>query len=531
LSHAPRSNVRSRHDVIVVGAGPTGLAAACLLAHAGRKVAVFERHASLYNLPRAGHIDNEILRVLQGVDCLDEVFEDLFPFIHVPLLGTDGQVLFELTHTHQSPSSFHGGSLYQPVLEGALYRQLQRHDALVTIYQGWTVEGASQNLETVNVRARPTTADGRATETFECDYLIAADGATSPIREALNIPREDFGFNERWLDVDVSYRRACDFGPPAIIGDPSRPHMQIPLGKAHHRFEWHVFPHESYEEFSSPAKAWQLLNKSGVTADDVAIVRQAVYTFEYRLAERWREGRIFLMGDAAHTMPPCLGQGMNSGIRDAANLSWKLDLVLRGLAADAILDTYETERVPHVKAWSDLSLKAGQILCQTDPEKAAARDARFRTGEAPAWRPPPVLTTGLLDIPSQQAGGVAGQLFPQRTVRRGERSGRFDDQVGRGFLLVARDDPTAFLAPGDAAFMKRIGMESVWFSRNDGEAHALVDEAASYETFFAGHGQAAVIVRPDHYVFGGVPQLDQLPFLLDKLRIALATAAAKPSPR
>jgi 3-(3-hydroxy-phenyl)propionate hydroxylase len=522
------------YDVIVVGAGPTGLAAANILVQAGHTVAIFERHATLYNLPRAGHIDNEILRILQGIDCLEAVLEDFFPFLQVPLLGVDGQVLVDLTHTQKSPSSFHGGSAYQPVLEDALYTQLKRHDQLATIYQGWTVEGARQDNTSVHIRARPTegpTDDRKAEEhgatIFECRYLIAADGADSSIRRGLEIEREDFGPSERWLDVDVAYRRPCNFGPPAIVGDPKRPHLIMPLGRRHHRFEWQLLPHESAAEFSAPEKAWKLLAEKGVRADDVEIVRQAVYTFEYRLSQRWREGRIFLMGDAAHTMPPCLGQGMCSGIRDAANLGWKLDLVLRRLASDSMLESYETERRPHVKAWSDLSLKAGEILCLTDPAKAAARDARFRSGNLPPWRPSPMLTTGLLDISSSSSASVAGQLFPQRAVRRGERIGLFDDVAGPGFLLVSRADPRPFMGRAGQLFGERMRMDCVWFSPDANDASALVDETGEYRTFFEESGLAALIVRPDRYVFGGAQRLDETGGLIDKLQCMLNVSSAE----
>lgn len=515
------------YEVIIVGAGPTGLIAANLLAQAGHTVAIFERHPAPYNLPRAGHIDEDVLRILQRIGCLDAVMEDVSPFFKMPLLGADGQVLFEFTHAAESPSSFRSGSVYQPVLEDALYRRLRQSDEFATLYQGWTVEAASQDSSTVQVRARPTrrgsdnVAEQHEAKTFLCRYLIAADGAASSIREGLEIEREDYGFNERWLDVDVGYRRSCDFGPSAVVGDPRRPQVVMPLGKQHHRFLWQLLPDESSAEFSTPEKAWALLAKRGVTAQDVEIVRQAVYTFEYRLAPRWREGRIFLMGDAAHTMPPCLGQGLCSGIRDAANLTWKLDLVLRGLAGTSILESYETERYANVKAWSDLSLRAGEILCMTDPVKAAARDARLRSGEVPAWRPPPTLTTGFLDSSLNGSGGVAGQVFPQRTVRQGARTGLLDDLIGRGFLLAARSDPRRSLTPAEDAFRRRIGMGCAWFGRNAEDDCAFADASGEYETFFASHDHAAVIVRPDHHVFGGVQHLDELGGLIAKLKHAL----------
>jgi 3-(3-hydroxy-phenyl)propionate hydroxylase len=521
-----RSDFERRYDVIVVGAGPTGLAAANILAQAGHRVAIFERFPTPYNLPRAGHMDNEVLRILQGIDCLAAVMEDSFPIRRVPLLDADGEFLLELVPDYQSASSFRSVMMYQPVLEDALYGQLSRHNGYATVYQGWTVDGVvNQDDTTVHIRARPTdrTSDGSNTSEsgwaeFDCSYLIAADGAASSIRQRAGIERQDFGVNERWLAIDMAYRRPCDFGPPAMVGDPRRPHFFSPLGKRHHRFDCLLAPDESTAEFSTPEKAWALLAERDVDSDDVEIVRQTVYTFEYRLAQRWREGRLFLMGDAAHTISPLLGQGMSSGIRDAANLGWKLDLVLRGVADASILESYETERRPHVIAWADLSVKAGEFICLTDPEKAAARNARIRSGEAPAWRPPPMLTAGLFDISPTHPPGLAGELFPQRTVRRNGRVGLFDDIAGREFLLLTRGDARPFLSRIDDTFMERIGMRWARISRDADDASALVDEAGEYESFFEKDGLEAIIVRPDRYVFGGVRNLDGLGHLVGKLK-------------
>lgn len=516
-------------DVVIVGAGPTGLVAANMLANAGHSIALVERHASLYNLPRAGHIDNEILRVLQEIGCLNAVMEDFFPFSRVPLLGADGKLLCDLTQTHRSPSSFHGGSLYQPVLEGALYARLARNQNKVDIFLGLTVIDVHQDSCAVLASAERTSGRGPATALdllsdgtieFTCKYLIAADGAASTVRQRLGIEREDFGLTDRWLDVDVAYKRPCNFGPAAIVCDPKRPRLLMPLGKQHHRFEWQLLPGDSTAEFSKPEKARELLTNAQIGQNDVEIVRQAVYMFEYKLAQRWREGRIFLLGDAAHTMPPCLGQGMCSGIRDAVNLGWKIDLVLRGVSDDSILDSYETERRPHVQAWSDLSLKAGDVLCETDLEKAAARDAYLRAGNAPAWRPPPALTSGILDADSQ---AVAGQLFLQRAVSLGECHGLFDDIVGNGFLLIARDDPRPYLDQDNKASDGRIPIRCVWFSQEPSTGGALLDPTGEYRSFFESNCVSAVIVRPDRYVFGGARCHQDLRDLLAKLRRALNT--------
>jgi hypothetical protein len=207
-------------------------------------------------------------------------------------------------------------------------------------------------------------------------------------------------------------------------------------------------------------------------------------------------------------------------MRDAANLGWKLDLVLRGRTTDSILDSYQTERQPHVKTWGDLAVLAGRFICETDPDKAAARDAFLRQGGAPPLRPPPILTSGLFNFSSDDPG-VAGQLFPQRNIRWGGQVGLFDDLTGYGFLVLTQNDPEPFLTTEDRVFMKRFDMRCMRFSRDAGDASVLVDETGEYESFFNKNRLEAVIVRPDRYVFSGVSQLGELGRILGKLRAML----------
>ena len=511
------------YDVIVVGAGPTGLTVANILARLGITVALFERHSSPYNLPRAGHIDEEVLRILQGIGCLPEILAESYQIQSVPLLDAKGEFLLDLVRAHESPSSFVSVMMYQPLLEDSLYGQLRKLHDVVRIFQGWTVVEVEQGVSSVCIEARPANgvaADAKPAESFTAKFLIAADGAASSIRRMIGIAREDFGFNERWMDIDVAYLRPCDFGPPAIFGDPKRPRFISPLGKSHHRFECQLFKHESAEEFSTPRRAWEFLRENGATPEDVEIVRHAVYTFEYRLAQRWRERRVLLMGDAAHTISPLLGQGMSSGMRDAINLGWKLDLVLRGVAHSSILDTYEVERRPHLQAWADLSLMAGEFICLTDPEQAAARDARIRRGEVPAWRPPPTLTTGIFALSADEAG-VAGRLLPQHGVRLNGIQGLFDDVVDNQFLLLTLSDPETLLTAEDREFMDRIDMRSLRFSEDHRDTYCIADPTGAYQSFFANRHLQALVVRPDRYMFGGAQAPENSTTLLGYLRRAL----------
>jgi 3-(3-hydroxy-phenyl)propionate hydroxylase len=258
-----------------------------------------------------------------------------------------------------------------------------------------------------------------------------------------------------------------------------------------------LMPGETPEEMQRPERVHDLL-AAWVSPGDVEIIRSAVYSFHALLARRWRDRRAFLVGDSAHQMPPFLGQGMCSGIRDAANLVWKLALVRRGLAGDALLDTYEIERAPHVRTIVKRAVGFGQIIQTTDPAVAAARDAQFLENPSSALDPKGSRMPGLLGGVLHRDGDddPAGELFPQSRMRTKAGEERLlDDVLGPGFAFVGRDDPRALLSPSSRAFLESLGTRCV--ALGDG----LVEEPGGFVgTWLARHG--AALVRPDRYVFG-----------------------------
>ena len=339
-------------------------------------------------------------------------------------------------------------------------------------------------------------------------YVIGADGANSMVREALGIDRKDLGFREQWLVVDVVPHDigALDLPTACQWCDPRRPTTHVQSGVGHRRWEFMLLPGERAEDFDE-RRAWELL-APWFTPADGELLRHSVYEFRSMVANRMRDGRVLIVGDAAHLTPPFLGQGLCAGLRDAANVAWKLDLVLRGLASDQVLETISPERQPQNEWIIAFAVELGKVLCELDPQKAAERDRTLRDAG-----PPPAL-----GLPALQAGVVraddpmAGQLSLQGRVEIDGRGGLLDDVVGAGFILICRgEDPLAALDEEARRTLDALDVSLVALGTAardvDGRTTAWLQE----------NDVEAVLVRPDLYVYGSVGTADALPGLINDL--------------
>ncbi|HSS61451.1 MAG TPA: bifunctional 3-(3-hydroxy-phenyl)propionate/3-hydroxycinnamic acid hydroxylase [Candidatus Limnocylindrales bacterium] len=517
-------------DVAIVGYGPVGQTLATLLGRAGHRVAVFERFKEIYRLPRAVHLDHEIMRLLQSIGLAEVLAEEMIPVRDYQWYGADGELLLRFPLPVPARSGWDASYMFfQPELEAALDRAGCAQPG-VTVERGWVAEKVV-DLETAVELTLHRVAEpepGRLaqtgdTRTVRASWVVGADGANSFVREASGITRRDLGFQERWLVVDAEPNDMEAFTHLPVAGqwcDPGRPMTQVQSGPRHRRWEFMLLPDEQASDFEDPERVWSLL-EPWYKPQDGPLTRSAVYEFRSMLADQMRKGRALLVGDAAHLTPPFLGQGMCSGVRDAVNLAWKLDLVLRGLATDQLLETVDEERQPQNEAVIRLAVELGKVLCQLDPQAAAERDAMLRQ----AGPPPPLelapLTGGALHRPVTVGGDpLAGTLSVQGLVARAGREGRFDDVVGGGFqLIVAGGDPGEQLSAADRALIDTLDMTVASLQANapcgvrdvDGRLTAWLQE----------HEVHAVLVRPDFYVFGSAPAAEDLPALLDDLRSQL----------
>jgi|SRR5882672_3621255 len=497
-------------DVAICGYGPTGMAAAALLARRGHSVGVFERWPTLYGLPRMATIDGESARILQAACDIDAALRNSLPRKRYLFANQDGEVLID----HQWDKPHVCGfpfriSLHQPDVEDAMDAAARARGA--EIHQGCEVTGVSQLGDRVVLEVQGKQVEAR--------YLIGADGARSTVRGALGIESDTWPTRNAWLTFDATRKRELpnffgvspDGRVAAIFCAPQgRSHSIIPLGREHLRFNFETDPDTRHDGRLDRELAYRKLEEIyGIGEGDVEVYRQAVYPFEGRLAQTWRKGRAFLTGDAAHVMTPFLGQGGCSALRDAINLTWKLDLVLRGLAPDALLDTYEAERKPHVRVHIEGSDRAGALAFVADPAAAAERDRRLRESQPPAPAEP-VLVSEILD-----SHPLAGTLGPQAVVRHSGREGRFDDLFGWGFQLLGwQQDPSAALDAAQRAFLKHLGTTVAAISAQN-------DVTGAYERFFRDHDVRVVLVRPDFVVFGAGKDPSDTGLVVQRLRDAL----------
>jgi len=512
--------VHALHDVAIVGYGPVGQTLAILLGQRGWRVAVLEKQPEAYPLPRAVHFDHEVARILQAAGLGRELPRLSEPADVYEWRNAAGETLLRIGSNRAGLSGWPEANMFsQPDLERAL-------DARARALPEVTVR---RGAEVVDVRPSPDDVElavaspGGERSQHRARWVVGCDGANSFVRRQVGATVTDLGFFFDWLIVDVLPREPRVWDPiNGQLCDPARPTTIVSGGPGRRRWEFMRLPGEDVAERNTERTAWRLLEPWGLRPGNATLERHAVYTFQARWVDRWRTGRILLAGDAAHQMPPFAGQGMCSGIRDAANLAWKLDLVLAGKAAEGLLDTYASERIPQVRQAIEFSIELGKVICVADPEQASARDAAMIAAAGAAGVTPPLPTPALGPGLLLDGDPLAGHLFLQGEVRRGAAAGRFDDVVGRGFALLGRSaDPGSILPPDLAAFFASLDGITAHVAA-DGAVH---DVNGSYAKWFEKNGVGVVLQRPDFHVFGTAPTADGATALVGRLRSALGRAA------
>jgi 3-(3-hydroxy-phenyl)propionate hydroxylase len=488
------------HDVAVIGYGPTGATAANILGKLGLKVLVIERDKDVYGRARAISTDEEVMRVWQSVGLADRLAQDMLP--DRPLMFVDAgcaefiEMKVKPRGAGHPPQQF----LYQPAVDHALRDGVARFPNVEVLleHECLRVVPKSDEVELMLADLRTDTF-----KRFRAGYVIAADGGSSPTRGQLGVGYSGRTYAERWVVIDTKVLQEWDAHDRLRFHcNPDRPTVDCPTPLGHHRWEYPARVGEDDEKLLREEEVWKVLGDQGITPEHVKILRAVIYSHHVRVADRWRVGRIFLVGDAAHAMPPWIGQGMSAGVRDAANLCWKLAAVINGQAPDSLLDSYEAERKPHVTEVTRRACLVGRIITERNKGVAAMRNHTVRL----LTRVPGVTTLlqKLLWIPDARydegffaSGGhrAVGWQIPQPWVT--DRAGgtvRLDDLLDRQWTILHTGTP-----PGGAHAWTELGVRTLRISE------------PTLNRWLQGKKAAAVVLRPDGFIYAAAESGQLLP--------------------
>lgn len=496
------------YDVAVIGYGPTGATAANLLGQLGLKVLVLERDPDIYSRARAISTDEEVLRVWQSVGLAERLQRDMLPGRPVAFVDADGRPFIETVIYGRGCGHPSQQFLYQPAVDSVLREGVARFANVEVLLEHECLRVANRTDD-----VELLLADLR-TDTFKrvtARYVIASDGGSSATRGVLGIGYSGRTYGERWVVIDTKVIKEWDAHDRLRFHcNPARPTVDCPTPLGHHRWEYPARGGEDEKYLTSDETVWKVLREQGVTPDHVEILRAVVYSHHVRVADRWRVGRVFLAGDAAHAMPPWIGQGMSAGVRDAANLCWKLAAVLRGQAPDSLLDSYAAERKPHVTEVTRRAVLVGRVITERRPWLAAIRNHVVRAltripganaaGQKFWWIPDAHYDDGFL------AGGhpAVGWQIPQPTVD----GVPLDDLLGGRWTLLH----TGAVPVGAAA----------WTAAG---ASALQMTEPGLVRWLADHKADAVVLRPDGFIYAATSSGQRLPAPPAGLNLTTLTGA------
>jgi 3-(3-hydroxy-phenyl)propionate hydroxylase len=478
-------------DVCIIGYGPVGASLANLLGQSGLKTVVLEREPSIYHLPRAVALDGEGMRLVQSMGLADELLPLLNVSRNIRHVSAEGKLLLLIARSGIGTEGWHNAyRFYQPEFEAILRCGVSRQPSVDVRLrcEAFALDEASDGI-----RVRYENLATGALTDVTARYVVGCDGARSTVRRFMGAELQDLRSHERWIVLDMILEVPPEGVPEAadetgrVIDaiqycDPARPTTFVPMPGNRHRWEFMLMPHDDAATITRPERIYELLKPWNIDPAKSTIERAVVYTFHSALSTQWRRGRLLLAGDAAHQMPPFLGQGMCSGLRDAANLAWKLRDVIAGAAPTDLLDTYETERMEHVRAFIELAVELAGVIQTTDPEKARQRD-RDLVANPTMLRPiTPRLGRGLHGDAPPPAGARAAQ--PRLADGR-----LLDDRVGYCFAVLATRGLVAKLP---AATRSRLDDSEVVLVIAEGEVAKYLAELQT----------EAVVIRPDRHILG-----------------------------
>ncbi len=499
-------------DVAVVGAGPTGLTVCNLLGAAGVRTVLIERNASTVSEPRAVSIDDESLRTMQSLGLLPELLRDIAPDYGSHYLTPSGKIFLKVEPKTREFGHPRRNAFLQPKLENTLRQGLARYACVQTWFET-SCETVEEDAEGVTLGLLPVAGEARR---IRVRYVVGSDGGRSMLRKVIGATLGGATYQQRWLIVDLA-STVERFRQTRVLCNPDRPAICLPGPHGTRRYEFMLRDGETDELAQSDVFVRDLLAKHGPDRD-APVVRQQAYTFHARMVDRWASNRIFLAGDAAHLTPPFAGQGMNSGVRDAHNIGWKLAQVVHGRLGPGLLRSYAEERPAHAWALIQLAVKMGRVMMPKSRLHAWVVQTGFRAARVlpqvqayfaeMKYKPKPFYQKGFLSAGITH--GIVGRMLPQPVLelQDGARA-LMDDVIGQNFAVIAYgyqaqavSNAVAALDPGLSGPVHLAITPRDWNMQRDagaGLAGRDVEGRLAVLTPAAG-GTLLLLLRPDRYV-------------------------------
>jgi 3-(3-hydroxy-phenyl)propionate hydroxylase len=528
--------------VVIVGAGPTGLVLANFLGLYGIRTLLLERAPGTVDEPRAVTIDDESLRTVQAIGLIERVLPDVVQGYGVHYYSWTHQLFARIEPTVTDYGYQKRNAFRQQLLARQLHEGLQRFEHVTPLFEH-ALTNFSQDTQAVQLDVQHAGQNKH----FSCDWLVACDGGRSPVREQLGIALSGSTYAEKWLIVDL-LERSTPFRHTRTYCDPARPAIRLPGPHGVLRYEFMLHEGEDPRQVLDEAQLRGWIAQREPTDAQLPITRKVVYTFHARVAERWQSGRVLLAGDAAHLTPPFAGQGMNSGVRDAANLAWKLAAVVKGQLGHQLLASYEAERKPHARALIRMAERIGQFMQPKSKFTAMLTQGALKLASLypPArdyvlqlkFKPKPRFFDGFL-VPARTSAALpVGQLMPQPWVELpGGARVRLDAVLGSGFAALSwahAPAPAGLTALHDPAGLGiqllRVLRQSDDFlpaTSSDPASRTIRDCDGVIGAILQQARADTVLLRPDRYVLAYLrrndPQgLAQVQVLLQRFSVAAA---------
>lgn len=500
------------YDVAIIGYGPTGVTAANLLGQRGLRVVVLERDADIYGRARAISTDEEVMRIWQGVGLAEKLQSDMLPGGMVAFVDSDGKPFIEVQPTARGAGHPPQQFIYQPAVDTALREGVERFSNVTVLTRHECLKVVS-GPDDVEVLAADLADDSFVR--IRATYVIAADGGSSAIRGQLGIGYQGKTFTERWVVIDTKVRTDWEGSSRLRFHcAPARPMVDCPTPLGHHRWEFPVREGEDESYLVTHEAIWKILRMQGITSDHVDILRAVVYSHHVRVADRWRVGRVFVAGDAAHAMPPWIGQGMASGVRDAANLCWKLAAVINGELPETVLDSYQTEREPHVRETTAHAVFSGRMITERRPVLAVVRNTVLRQVSKAAtfrrwlidtkWIPDARYPEGFV---SQQKHRSRGWQIPQPVVLDADGNRVLLDEVldGRWWVLSTAPEQEPRWAAAGVPTIRVLDASA------SPTAGAVIDTDGTLLAWLHAQSTDRAVLRPDQFVYAAAGAGHPLP--------------------